>query len=386
VILGEMAPEHPDGGEWTWNTNKYDPSKGEKCRGRNGALRALACVGVELDNLQDPTLLKHRGDHLLVAALQDYRKKSLEYSRYRKWFPNFCEDGRIYPQPKVAGAVTSRLLYSDPNVQGVEKHKTKEYRKVIAAPTGWAIVAGDFAQQELRIAAYFSEDKAMLETFSRGEDIYLKIASAMVGEEITDKKHPARVGAKRAALGFNYGLGIEKYITNTYKDYEIALFPKEASRDRKAFREAFPEFYKWQQDYGNREEWETYSVLGWRRTVAPDTDRNGNLVPKYTDRLNGPIQSTAGDILYLALAKMREDPHPTARFLMGVHDEIVLEAPERDAKDTALWLHDKMREAFEEVLGLELGGPGSVEVGYGPSWGELEDVKVETSLGPREGS
>jgi len=121
-------------------------------------------------------------------------------------------------------------------------------------------------------------------------------------------------------------------------------------------------------------------VLGWRRVVAPQKDdKTERLTPKYTDRVNGPIQSTAGDILYLALTKMREDLHPTAQFLMGVHDEIVLEVPEQNAEDAALWLHAKMREAFEEVLGPELGGPESVEVGYGPSWGELKDVAIETA-------
>jgi DNA polymerase I-like protein with 3'-5' exonuclease and polymerase domains len=379
-ILDNMAPEHPEkdeGEAWTWNTNA---NGGPGSRGRNGARRALEVVGVKVDNLEDRTLLDHRDDHPLVAALQDYRKKAQEYSKYRKWIPDFCEDGRIYPQPKVAGAVTSRLLYSSPNIQGVEKHKTTEYRKVIRPTAGMSIVTGDFAQQEHRIAALVSGDKALLETFVRGDDVYLKTASKMMGYEITDKEHPARAGAKRATLGFLYGLGLAKYRENTYKDYGIALSEKQAKKDRDAFRAAFPEFYAWQQEYGSRNDRETRSILGWRRVVGLGRDRDGKTVPKYTDRLNGPIQSTAGDILYLALAKMQEDwaagIHPDAKFLMGVHDEIVLEAPEESAKDVALWLQEKMREAFEEVLGPKLGGPKSVDVGYGPSWGEQHDVET----------
>jgi DNA polymerase-1 len=114
--------------------------------------------------------------------------------------------------------------------------------------------------------------------------------------------------------------------------------------------------------------------------VGPGESKNGEREPKYTDRLNGPIQSTAGDVLYLALAKMQEDwaagVRTDAQFVAGVHDEIVLECPEESAEEVARWLKEKMREAFEEVLGPELGGPKSVEVSYGPSWGEqleLED-------------
>jgi DNA polymerase-1 len=165
----------------------------------------------------------------------------------------------------------------------------KKYRQVIRPEEGRCIVAGDFAQQELRIAAYFSRDKNMLEAFTTGEDIYLKTASEMVGEEITDKDHPARAGAKRATLGFLYGLGIDKYIKNTRKDYDIKLSKAQADRDREAFRAAFPEFYEWQQRYSNEPKWETRSVLGWRRVVGPTKDRDGDIVPKYTDRLNGPI-------------------------------------------------------------------------------------------------
>ena len=104
--------------------------------------------------------------------------------------------------------------------------------------------------------------------------------------------------------------------------------------------------------------------------VAPDKD----LKPKYTEKLNGPIQSTAEDILYLTLQKLAADPRPGTQFLLSVHDELVLECPKEDARGVAVWLKVKMGEAMEEILGRELGGPESVEVGYGPSWGECVEL------------
>jgi DNA polymerase I-like protein with 3'-5' exonuclease and polymerase domains len=106
--------------------------------------------------------------------------------------------------------------------------------------------------------------------------------------------------------------------------------------------------------------------------VAPDKD----LKPKYTERLNGPIQSTAGDILYLTLQKLAADPRPATHFLLSVHDELVLECPKEDVRGVAVWLKAKMGEAMEEILGEELGGPRSAEVGYGPSWGECVELEV----------
>jgi DNA polymerase I-like protein with 3'-5' exonuclease and polymerase domains len=188
-----------------------------------------------------------------------------------------------------------------------------------------------------------------------------------------DKSHPARAAAKRATLGFLYGLGVDKYRANVYKDTQEPLTGEQAVKDRQAFRAAFPTFYNWQRRYGTREEWETRSVLGWRRVVSPSWKRDGTQVPKYTERLNGPIQSTAGDILYLTLQKMADDPRPETHFLLSVHDELVLECPSPKARETAIWLKEKMCSAMEEILGSGLGGPRSVEVGYGPSWGETTE-------------
>jgi DNA polymerase-1 len=370
--LDELAPEHPEGEEWVWGNTSKEIAPGGK--GRNGALRALKILGIELSDLQDQTLLDHRDNHEILDILYNYRKRTNILSRYRKWIPDFYDDktGRLYPQPKVAAAVTGRVLYSDPNAQGIDKKKTDEFRKVVRAPHGRAIVKGDFTQQELRIAAYFSEDRNMLEAFSKGEDIYLKTAEKLVGEPV-DKSHPARAGAKRATLGFLYGLGVDKYRANVYKDTQQKLSGEQAVKDRQAFRAAFPTFYNWQRHYGSKYEWDTRSVLGWRRHVSPSKDRTGATVPKYTERLNGPIQSTAGDVLYLTLQKMAVDPRPGTHFLLSVHDELVLECPQDEARDVALWLKEKMRSSIEDVLGKDLGGEKSVEVSYGLSWGETTE-------------
>src|SRR5215208_2267165 len=368
--LDELAPEHPEGEAWVWgNTSKEITSDG---KGRNGALRALSLVGVEISDLQDQTLLDQRESHELVRVLYDYRKKANILARYRKWIPDFydAETGRLYPQPKVVAAVTGRVLYSDPNAQGIDKKKTDEFRRCVRAPEGRTIVKGDFAQQELRIATYYSEDRAMLEAFTNREDIYLRTAAKLVGEERAVEARPA---AKRVTLGFLYGLGVDKFRINVYKNTGEPLSGEQAVKDRQAFRAAFPTFYNWQKRYGARKEWETRSVLGWRRVVSPSKDREGNTVPKYTERLNGPIQSTAGDILYLTLEKIAQDPRDGTHFLLSVHDELVFECPEDDARDVALWLKEKMRSSIEDVLGKDLRDEKSVEVSYGPSWGEITE-------------
>jgi DNA polymerase I-like protein with 3'-5' exonuclease and polymerase domains len=123
--LNELAPEHPDGLEWVWgNTSKEASPEG---KGRNGALRALRLLGVDLGDLQDQTLLDHREDHELVHTLYLYRKNANTLSRYSKWIADFYEQGRMYPQPKVAAAVTGRVLYSDPNARALTRRRPTSF-------------------------------------------------------------------------------------------------------------------------------------------------------------------------------------------------------------------------------------------------------------------
>src|SRR5215213_6106533 len=85
--LNELAPDHPEGLEWVWgNTSKETSPEG---KGRNGALRALSLLGVDLSDLQDQTLLDHREDHEIVHTLYLYRKKANTLSRYSRWIPDF---------------------------------------------------------------------------------------------------------------------------------------------------------------------------------------------------------------------------------------------------------------------------------------------------------
>jgi DNA polymerase-1 len=396
--LKELAPPHPEGLEWRWRNSNKDVSPDGP--GRAGMHRLLGLVGVKLPNLEEQTLLDNREKHQLVKVLYEYKKVASLYSKYRRYLLDFYENGRLYPQPKIAGAKTGRVLYTDPNIQGFDKKKTNRYRACIRADEGYSIVKGDFAQQELRIAAYFSQDVALMSAFANGEDVYMKVAEKIAGKPVTrgtEEGENARAAAKRATLGYLYGLGPEKYRKNVYKDTGVELTLEDAERDRDAFRAAFPDFYAWQKQYGahkdetnlkKKDMWETRSVKGWRRVVEGQYERKSSWkvennipadwLPKYTERLNGPIQSTAGDILYLTLMKLDAelDSYPGTRFLFTAHDEVVLTCPSDVEKEVAAWLKAKMVEAFEDVLGPELGGPKSVEVGFGPSWGECEEWEV----------
>jgi DNA polymerase-1 len=354
-------------------------NKADKEEGRRGALKALSLAGIEATNLQDGTLERLAEKHELAGLVLAYRQKRRLIGKYKRWAPEFYENGRVYPQCQMAATVTGRTTYKSPNLQGMDKRKNPEYRRCVRAPESNVIVKGDWSQQEVRIAAYFSKDPDMIRALSDPDrDVYMVVAEKLLGRPV-EKGSEERQNAKRIVLGFLYGLGIERYIQNTHQDYpELGMLSKEqARREREAFREAFPAFYRWQKAFGSREgyteeDFETRSVLGRRRVVAPDASGK----PKYTDRLNGPIQTTGADVLYRTLRRLMKDQDEgvctEATFLFSSHDEIVFECPEIAKEAVMEWLVRRMREVFGELIGEVLAGPASVEVECGQSWAEEE--------------
>ena len=90
--------------------------------------------------------------------------------------------------------------------------------------------------------------------------------------------------------------------------------------------------------------------------------------PKLTELLNTPVQGTAADITKAALAKLPIALKETGAKLIGtVHDEILLEAPENMANQTANILQQVMEQAGQQYL---RNVPVKAEVAIVNSWAE----------------
>ena len=78
-----------------------------------------------------------------------------------------------------------------------------------------------------------------------------------------------------------------------------------------------------------------------------------------------PIQGTAADIIKIAMIKVvdrLEKELPDAHLIMQVHDELIVEAPENEAKKACRILKEEMENA------VKLAVPLSVDVSYGKTW------------------
>jgi DNA polymerase I-like protein with 3'-5' exonuclease and polymerase domains len=316
-------------------------------------IAAFAALGVELASTDDDALAT--ADHPLASLLRAYRGAVKRAGTYgRAWLTHAAADGRVYPGWRQIGAErTGRMSCAEPNAQNLPRDK--RYRECFVAPPGRVLVKADYSQIELRIAARIANEPAMLAAYRDGKDLHAETAKAILGKAAVDKAD--RQLAKAINFGLLYGMGAESLTVYAESNYGVTLTAVEAARYRQSFFRAYPALARWHRAAGDFTK-DTRTVLGRRRRK----------VGKFTERLNSPVQGTAGDGIKQALALLweRRSECPTAFPVLAVHDEIVVECDRDDADRVSTWLKGCMKDGMQPFADPV---PVEVEVSVGPTWG-----------------
>lgn len=352
--LEELAPDHPEGGSWNWNSWQQ-------------ILKAFGLLGVELPDTTRETLSKL--DHPLAASLLGYRGAKKRVDVCRQWLGR-AHESRVYASWRQAGAETGRMSCSEPNLQNL--HKEDEMRSFVRAPEGRVLVKADYSQMELRILAQLSEDPALIEAFEKGEDLHKATAARIYSipkEEVTLEQ---RSSAKATSFGIVYGmtsvglagrLGIEEEAASSLIDQYFASYPTVEEYLRLASVQAI-RAGKLRTPLGRIRRFGDASVMSRREKAAVRRAA-----------MNFPIQGACADGLKVSLALLwkRRDKCPGAVPILAIHDEIVVECDEEDAEKVEAWLKKAMIDGMQAALkGAEAGGPRvpvEVELKTGGTWG-----------------
>ena len=347
--LDELAPDHPGDKMWNWNSPKQ-------------IIEAFGLQGVKLSDTKGETLSRY--EHPLAKALLEYRKTSKLVGTYGPNLLKFVEDGRIYGSWWQNGAGTGRMACSKPNLQNLPA----EVRRYVKAPAGRVLVVADYSQIELRIAAKISREERMLAAFANGEDIHTITARSLTGRKEVTKQE--RKLAKAVNFGLLYGMSSGGLSNYARASYGVEMTKEQAERYWREFFETYPGLRAWHdREYRQLKKHgstETRTLTGRRRTG----------VTKLTQRLNSPVQGTGADGIKLALALLyeRRGECPGAVPILAVHDEVVVECPEEQAEQVAIFTAEIMVAGMEEVLnsGLDVDHservPVKVDVEVVDSW------------------
>ncbi len=322
-------------------------------------------------------LEKLRGLHPIIGDIFEHREYSKLLSTYVTALPaliNPCTQ-RVHTHFNQAVAATGRLSSSDPNLQNipVRTELGREIRKAFIAGKGRMIVAADYSQIELRIAASVSEDPKMIEAFRRGDDIHVITAAAVWEIEPSKVSFEQRRAAKAINFGILYGMGANSLAQSA------GLSREEASSFIKKYLDVYAGLrgYMEQAKAQARALGYVETIFG-RKRYLPDINSGVPYLKAEAERMaiNMPIQGANADIIKIAMATLHErigkeygyGADAKVKMLLQVHDELVFEVEENLARDAAAWIRSHMMAAAALKVPLD------VEVEVGKNWGDLETL------------
>lgn len=281
------------------------------------------------------------------------------------------EDDHSY----IAEGFVNHNSSSGPNLQQIPK-KT---RNSFSARPGYVFVNADFSQIELRLMAHFSGDANLVEAYTTaGDDVHTRTAKAC---------GCTRDEAKAINFGFLYGMGAGKYRLMTLANTGILIAIEDAQR----FKDTFMRLYPGVPRYHRRIEqiltrdWFVKSMTGRRRRFIPvSRDDDPSLFFRaWRQAVNHTIQGSAADLFKIAMrnfarhkaARELEDLRwRDVRFVLQVHDELMLEAPIAIAEEAQKSLTHVMETA------VKLKVPVVAEAKLGLTWADTKDKERQKAF------
>lgn len=275
------------------------------------------------------------------------------------------DTGRVHTSYSLVGAQTGRLSSTDPNLQNIPIRTEigRQIRKAFVPEEGNVLLAADYSQIELRLAAHMADVPQLKEAFEKGEDIHNRTALEMFGSVDRDTRAQAKTinfailyGISRWGLGGR--LGIEADEAQAIIDTYFQRFPGIQNYIHSTLEKV-------------RERGYSQTLFG-RKTWFPRINSKNQAERQGSERaaINAPIQGTSADIIKRAMARMMPALDQAGlgkvRMLLQVHDELVFEVPEGDVAAASPVIERVMAQAA--LPAVELSVPLGIDIGSGMSW------------------
>ncbi|MES2493978.1 MAG: DNA polymerase I [Pseudomonadota bacterium] len=312
--------------------------------------------------------LAAQGAHVAARVL-DWRQLAKLKSTYTDALQTAInpDTGRVHTSYSLVGAQTGRLSSTEPNLQNIPIRTEigRQIREAFVAEPGNVLLAADYSQIELRLAAHMADVPALKEAFAQGEDIHARTAREMFG--LVDRDTRGR--AKTINFAILYG------ISRWGLAGRLGVSSDEAQAMIDRYFERFPGIQRYIHTTLEfvRERGYSQTLFG-RKTWFPRINAVNPNERAGSERaaINAPIQGTSADIIKRAMARMMPALADAGlghvRMLLQVHDELVFELPAGDAAAAAPVIERVMSEAALPSITLEV--PLGIEIGIGANWGE----------------
>ena len=272
----------------------------------NRSGKSLSTDEEALEGINDPdarlVLAYRKAKKLLSTYLVPYMDKDRAYSTFR------------------GDLSTGRLASANTNLQNIPPDM-----RDIFSPDNVEFTWLDYSQIEMRLFAYMSGDKRMLEAYANGEDIhYVTQSELWPGSSRDDDSR------RLVAKTFNFAL---IYLAKAGTLAAHTKLPYHTARQyRDAWLNLYPQGHEFMIEQTRKKEpWAT--TLFGRRMRLPDGPTEDHI---QKCRINYPIQGTAADIIKRAMLIVSGVHGLDVR--VQVHDELVFDGSVSDVVFTELGL------------------------------------------------
>ena len=303
--------------------------------------------------------------HPIVGEILAYRQLTKLHSTYAVGLLAAAdENDRIHTDFKQAQTATGRLSSAEPNLQNipVRTELGRLFRRLFVAPKGRVLVDADYSQIELRLLAHVSGDETMLAAFHSGADVHTSTAASVfhVPEELVTPEMRKR--AKAVNFGIMYGIGPFSL------SQDLGIPMREAKEYIETYKAHFPRIGEYlEKTIADATETGYTETIFRRRRYIPELRSPNKMTQAFGRRIamNAPIQGSSADIMKIAMIRVFDRLKreiPSARLVMQVHDELIVECDQSDMLLVSTILRDEMQGAANLSL------PLTVDVEAGKSW------------------
>jgi len=328
---------------------------------------SLATSAIILENLA------FKG-HKFPSLVLDWRQLSKLKNTYTDALQEHInsDTNRVHTSFLLAATNTGRLASSDPNLQNIpiKTEDGREIRKAFIAEKDNILISADYNQIEMRILADMADVKELKNAFTNKEDIHSLTASQVFNVPLKEVDENLRRKAKTINFGIIYG------ITQYGLAKQISVSNEEASEFINSYFNKFPEIRDYMQSTVKfcRKNGYVNNIFGRRIHLRGINDKNFN-VRSFQERaaINAPIQSSAADIIRIAMIKIKElvDSKKIydAKMLLQIHDELVFEC----SKANQATVEKIVKKTMESISSSEyhiFSIPLDVNVNSGNNWDE----------------
>ena len=308
-------------------------------------------------------------EDVVPALVLKHRSLSKLKSTYVDTLPALVngETGRVHTRLLQTGTATGRLSSRDPNLQNIpiREEAGRRIRNAFVPAEGRLLISADYSQIELVVLAHLSGDEGLAKAFRGGEDVHRSTGALIFGLAPEEVNAEQRRIAKTINFGVMYGMSAFRL------SRELEIPRAKADEFINAYFNRYAAIARFIDDTVKKTEELGYAeTMFGRRRIIPGISSQNRTEKQGAERIavNTPIQGSAADIVKTAMiriARRIEKEELPLVMLLQIHDELMFEAPEKEAQAMAAIV----REEMEAAVKLDI--PLKVSVEAGKSWGEF---------------